>query len=244
MNPIKYECPRCHEIVAGDESLCGQQVNCPKCQGPIQIPQAPSGAPLPTARLVQESTAAAPGVPDEPGAETDIFILSPVARAFIGHLFLAAALVGQGLFFAVSARRYAWPAWAAWAGLIAVALGLLLFLWVWIRIKSHRYRLTSQRLFVYRGWVARDTDELELYRVEDVRVEQGVLERLLGYGTITVVANDNTTPQVDLIGIARPMEVKEVIRTQYRAARKREGVHPTEFLQSPNSTPAPQRPQG
>jgi membrane protein YdbS with pleckstrin-like domain/DNA-directed RNA polymerase subunit RPC12/RpoP len=240
MNTIKYECPRCHEIIAGDESRYGQQVNCPKCQAAMLIPQTPADAPLPTARLVQESAAAAPGVMDEPGQETDVFDLSPVARAFAGQLVLGAMFLGLGLFFAMGALKHSWPRWVA---LIPCALGLLLLLLVWIKTKSHRYRLTSQRLFVYQGWVARDVNELELYRVEDVRVDQGILQRLLGYGTITVVANDNTTPQVDLIGIAKPMEVKETIRTQYRAARKREGVRPTEFLQSPGSTPAPQRPQ-
>jgi hypothetical protein len=56
---------------------------------------------------------------------------------------------------------------------------------------------------------------------------------VLGYGTITVLADDDTTPEVDLVSISRPAKVKEMIRTQYRAARQREGVHPTEFMQSP-----------
>ena len=76
-------------------------------------------------------------------------------------------------------------------------------------------------------------NELELYRVTDVVVDQRALQRLLGYGTIKVLADDDSTPQVDLAGISRPMAVKELIRTQYRAARQREGVHPTEFMQSP-----------
>lgn len=240
MNTIKYECPRCHEIIASDESRLGQQVNCPKCQAAMLIPQTPADAPLPTARLVQESAAAAPGVMDESGQETDVFDLSPVARAFAGQIVLAAMFIGLGLFFAIGAPGFAGSAWVA---LIAIALGLLMVLWVWIKKKSHRYRLSNQRLFVTYGWLSKKVNELELYRVEDVRVEQGVLQRLLGYGTITVLANDDTTPQVDLTGIARPVAVKEVIRTQYRAARKREGVRPTEFLQSPNATPTPQRPQ-
>jgi len=70
-------------------------------------------------------------------------------------------------------------------------------------------------------------------RVKDVVVDQGVLQRVLGYGTITVLADDDTTPEVDLVRISRPTKVKEMIRTQYHAARQREGVHPTEFMQSP-----------
>jgi hypothetical protein len=69
-------------------------------------------------------------------------------------------------------------------------------------------------------------------------VNQGILERLLGYGTVTVLAADDTTPQVTMFGISGPIAVKEKIRTHYRAARKREGVRPTEFMRSPDPTPA------
>jgi len=76
-------------------------------------------------------------------------------------------------------------------------------------------------------------NELELYRVKDVKVDQGGLQRLLGYGTVTVLSADDTTPETDLVGVAKPVTIKEMIRTQYRAARQREGVHPTEFIKSP-----------
>ena len=104
---------------------------------------------------------------------------------------------------------------------------------VWIRVKSSSYRLTTQRLFVRRGWLAKHVDELELYRVKDVVVDQGILERALAYGTVTIFADDDTTPQLDLLRISSPTKVKEMIRTQYRAARQREGVRPTEFMRSP-----------
>jgi uncharacterized membrane protein YdbT with pleckstrin-like domain len=79
---------------------------------------------------------------------------------------------------------------------------------VWIRVKSSSYRLTSQRLFVRRGWWSRQVNELELYRVKDVMVDQRGLQRLLGYGTIKVLDDDDTTPEVDLVRISRPMKVK------------------------------------
>ena len=133
------------------------------------------------------------------------------------------------------ARNYSWPPWVA---LIPLTLGLLLLLLVWIQKSASSYRLTNQRLFVRRGWMSKNVNELELYRVEDVQVNQGVLQRLLSYGTVTVLAADDTTPRVALIGVSNPIEVKEKIRTQYRAARKREGVRPTEFMQSPDPTQA------
>ena len=137
-----------------------------------------------------------------------------------------------GLAIGLVVRAQDFP-WSPRAALVPLTLGVLLLLLVWIRVKSCSYRLTTQRLFVRRGWLVKHVDELELYRVKDVVVDQGVLQRVLGYGTITVLADDDTTPKVDLARISSPTKVKEMIRTQYRAARQREGVHPTEFMRSP-----------
>ncbi len=232
MNPIRFECPHCHEIIAGDESLYGQRVECRKCQATFLVPQAPVRTGPQTARLIQEPAAAAPLVPDEAKQEADIFTLSPVARAFPGQILLGVIFIGLGLGIglAIRAQDSSWPRWVA---LVPLAFGVLLLMLVWIRVKSCSYRLTTQRLFVRRGWLAKHVNELELYRVKDVVVDQGALQRVLGYGTITVLADDDTTPEVDLVRISRPTRVKEMIRTQYRAVRQREGVHPTEFMQSP-----------
>ena len=230
MNPIKFECPYCHEIIAGDASLCGQRVKCQKCQATILVPLVPAVPEPPTARLVQEPGAVAQTVPDSADQEADILKLSPVARAFPGQILLGVVCIGLGFGLAVQGHAHSWPPWVA---LIPLLPGVLLLLVVWIRMKSCSYRLTTQRLFVHRGWLAKHVNELELYRVKDVAVDQGLLQRLLNFGTVTVFADDDTTPEVGLVGISSPTKVKETIRTQYRAARQREGVHPTEFMRSP-----------
>jgi membrane protein YdbS with pleckstrin-like domain len=230
MNPIKFECPHCHEIIAGDESLYGQRVECPKGQATILAPPAPAVVEPQTARLIQEPAASFPAVPAEASQESDIFKLSPVARAFPGQILLGLSFIALGVGLEIRAQDFSWPRWVA---LVPPALGVFVLLLVWVRVKSCSYRLTTQRLFVRRGWLTKHVNELELYWVKDVMVDQGGLQRLLGYGTITVLAADDTTPEADLVGVSRPTKIKELIRTQYRAARLREGVHPTEFIQSP-----------
>jgi membrane protein YdbS with pleckstrin-like domain len=231
MHPITFECPHCHEPIAGDESIYGREVTCPKCQATMLAPPTPVRAAPQTARLLPEP-AGAIGTPEQDAArpETEVFTRSPVARAFAGRLLLGLILIALAVGLALRADEFSWPRWVPVAPL---ALGLLVLLLLWITVKSSSYRLTTQRLFVRHGWWARKSNELELYRVKDVVVNQRWLQRLLGYGTITVLADDESTPQVDLAGISRPMAIKEMIRTEYRAARQREGVHPTEFMQSP-----------
>ena len=232
MNPITLECPHCHETSSGDESWYGQRVKCPKCEATMLVPPAPVGAEPPTARLIREPAAAAPlaSVPDEAIEEVDIFKLSPVARAYAGVILLGVIFLGLAAGSAIRSQDLPWPPWVP---LVPLAFGVLLLLGVWVRVKSSSYRLTTQRLFIRRGWLAKNVNELELYRVSDVVVNQGSLQRLLGYGTITVLADDTSTPQVDLVGVSGPIKIKELIRTHYRAARRREGVHPAELMHSP-----------
>jgi membrane protein YdbS with pleckstrin-like domain len=130
------------------------------------------------------------------------------------------------------------PAAASYAGSIALGtlllplfgLGLLVWLSAFISCKSSRYRLTNQRLFARKGWLSRQVQELELYRVQDVALHQTMLDRLFGIGTIDVIANDPTTPRLTLPGIKSPDAVKEDIRNAYRTSRRREGVGTAERI--------------
>jgi len=62
-------------------------------------------------------------------------------------------------------------------------------------------------------------------------MKQGVFQRMLGVGNITVLSTDDSTPTVHVNGVSNPEKVKEAIRNYYREARKTEpGV--TEFIHS------------
>jgi hypothetical protein len=82
------------------------------------------------------------------------------------------------------------PAYRARLGLLVwgvlllpvVGLGLFLLARAWYLVASTRYRLTTQRLFAETGLIAKNLEEVELFRVKDVTLRQGVLDRLLGVG--------------------------------------------------------------
>jgi len=90
-----------------------------------------------------------------------------------------------------------------------------------------RYRLTNHRLFTQRGLFARVHDEIELIRVDDVSVRQNVVQRMFGVGTVTVLSTDASNPTLEIAGVLKPLELKELIRTQVRARRAR-----TTFLEN------------
>lgn len=145
--------------------------------------------------------------PPTPAEERPIFELQPAARAYLGSIFWGIVL-------------------------LPIVIGLFLLLRVWYRTKAVRYRLTTQRLFVQTGLVAKKLEEIELFRVKDVTLSQGFLQRLLGVGTVVVLSSDDTTPRLELAGIRQPMETKETIRNAYRTSRQREGLRMGEYIPS------------
>lgn len=131
------------------------------------------------------------------------------------------------------------PAYRAQLGLLVwgvlllpVVVGLFLLLRAWYLVASTRYRLTTQRLFAQTGLIAKNLEEVELFRVKDVTLSQGVLDRMLGTGTVKVLSTDDTAPELELAGILEPMATKEQIRNAFRAARQREGLRTGEFIAS------------
>jgi uncharacterized membrane protein YdbT with pleckstrin-like domain len=112
--------------------------------------------------------------------------------------------------------------YAKWAFVAAAVVPVLLILWNLIVEKiSTRYRLTTHRLFKETGIIARDLNEIELIRVDDVAVRQNIIQRIFNVGVVTVIApHDQTEPRLELVGIENPIEVKEMIRTHVRLRRK------------------------
>ena len=68
MSEFKFACPHCGQHIAGDESYCGQQIQCPGCGGAILIPQAQAASPAtgraqPVVEVSEKAAASAGMVP-------------------------------------------------------------------------------------------------------------------------------------------------------------------------------------
>ena len=111
------------------------------------------------------------------------------------------------------------------AALIAVGVGVVVMIFMVARIAysifSHSYRITTQRLFIRRGILTQTVDQTELLRVDDVKMTQTLLERMLGLGTVEVFSSDRTDTSLMITGIAEPAQVAEHIRRHTRTLQKR-----------------------
>lgn len=111
-----------------------------------------------------------------------------------------------------------------WFSITAVVAAVLL-VWLGIRKLSVRYELTSQRLIHKRGILRRITDRIELIDIDDVTFAQGIVERLLGVGTITITSSDRTHPKFDMPGIDSVNKIAGEIDDLRRDERRRRGLH-------------------
>jgi uncharacterized membrane protein YdbT with pleckstrin-like domain len=101
------------------------------------------------------------------------------------------------------------------AGIGAAAAGailLILLLVGWLRRITTRYLITTRRLQIRRGLLAKHVEETRVDRVVDVTVHQGVFDRILRIGAVDF---DNASAQQgDLFrfaGIAAPEQVVRAI---------------------------------
>lgn len=94
----------------------------------------------------------------------------------------------------------------------------------WLDIKCTSYTLTSQRLRIQKGILNRHLDDLELYRVKDITLNQPLIQRLVNLGTITMVTSDATTPSVKLPAISGALAVMDQIRSEVDRVRRERGV--------------------
>jgi membrane protein YdbS with pleckstrin-like domain len=160
--------------------------------------------------------------------EQIIFTATPVTRAYIGRMIGAAlvSLLGMVFLYIIDISIL--------TSLVVppLLIGGITVLGIWIETHATEYKLTTQRFFVRRGIIAKKVDEIELFRVKDVTMQQGILQRLLGFGSMTILSTDDTTPVIVMHNIANPTEKKEIIRKAYRSARKLEGMRATELVTS------------
>jgi len=228
MTDMEFKCPSCGKILEIDEGHKGKRTTCPACKKPIMIPDKPSSSDAPQPRIAGPAQVPVPTSDALPGEEKDIFKTRPAWRAFLGRFLFAALFPAAGLAFVLAAS--ATPRLKLIVGLAGAGLGLIFFVVILVKRYSLMYRLSTQRLFVSRGLIARRIEELELFRVRDIDVVQNFWERILGYGRMMIYSTDATTPKFEIVGLAHPVKLKDVIRSQFRSARVRERVRPTEFI--------------
>ena len=96
----------------------------------------------------------------------------------------------------------------------------------WLGNMATKYEVAQDRLILHRGLVNKSIDEIELYRVKDVRIAFSLLNQMADIGTIGITSSDETTRDAPLTmpHIPRARARREELRTLVDAARRSRGV--------------------
>jgi uncharacterized membrane protein YdbT with pleckstrin-like domain len=112
--------------------------------------------------------------------------------------------------------------WAP-AIVIAAAIAALTLLVGYLRRVSTKYLITTQRLRISRGILRKSVQETRLERVQNVNYQQGVLDRLLGVGTVDfdTAGTDDSEFRFEWVN-----EPEQVVRAVDRAVEEARGTAP------------------
>lgn len=102
-----------------------------------------------------------------------------------------------------------------------------------------RFMLSEDRLFMERGLVNLKASELLLYRIRDLELSMSLWQRIFGVGTICVKSTDQSTPDLDLVNVKNPREVKEMIHQLVEDAKNKRRMSSMEIMGGGPGGPGP-----
>jgi membrane protein YdbS with pleckstrin-like domain len=156
-----------------------------------------------------------------PGIDTEIFFEGrPSLAALAGHFILGALVFGVAGFVAFYFPQYR-------GDLIALGLALVVVLWLVVKVivfKSTFYRVTNDRIEFEEGVFNKDLDNVDLFRITDLRLRCSLLDRLFNIGTIELVTTDSNQPDCELYKIKNPKRIFEILKKASLGADRRRGV--------------------
>lgn len=73
------------------------------------------------------------------------------------------------------------------------------------------YSLSKDRLFIDKGLIKLQSEEILLYRVRDLSVCQSLGQRIFNVGSVIVQSSDKTTPILEIKNVKNAFDVKELL---------------------------------
>jgi uncharacterized membrane protein YdbT with pleckstrin-like domain len=117
---------------------------------------------------------------------------------------------------------------AGWGTLLLcpVGIGLVIILIKWLGNLATTYEVTADRLVIRRGIFMKSIDEIELYRVKDIRIDFSLINQWADIGTISILSSDETTGDAPLVisHVDAARRRREELRALVDAARQKRRV--------------------
>lgn len=94
-----------------------------------------------------------------------------------------------------------------------------------LKIPKDQYELTNERLKITKqGIMTQTRGDIELFKVKDLSVRQGLKDKAMGVGDILIISADESDPEIVLKNVKDPHEERELIRDAVKKAKEKSGV--------------------
>lgn len=147
------------------------------------------------------------------------------------------AETGQAIPFRSSTVNFLFRSGTGW-GLILLSVATLglaligvlpLLGYLWLRYRTHTYVLEQDRLFMREGIFLRREDEIELYRVKDIRVDFSLIQQMFDTGDLVIASTDGTgssnlQAEIRVPHVSGARGLREELRRRVERSRRLHGV--------------------
>lgn len=114
-----------------------------------------------------------------------------------------------------------WPTWTRWAAVaLGIAAALIFALPRLVAWATSHFVVTSDRVIHRSGLIAKRSMEIPLENISDVRFDQGVFERMVGAGRLTLESPGEFGQEV-FGDVRQPERVQKLIYEQSEENRRR-----------------------
>ena len=108
---------------------------------------------------------------------------------------------------------------------LGLAAATLLFATYKIAVlKSTSYEVTPDRIEWTRGIFSRKIDNMDMFRVVDIKLHRSLVDCILGIGTVTLVTRDESDPTFDFVKVRGPRYLYDAVKKASLDADRKQGV--------------------
>ncbi|MEM1133128.1 MAG: PH domain-containing protein [Pseudomonadota bacterium] len=139
-----------------------------------------------------------------------------------GWQILAAAAIGFG--------TAAYFEYAAYAAIAIAVLAIPWLVYKFLRNRTSIYWLDGDRLFMRRGILMRAEEEVELYRIKDVKVTFSIIQQMFDNGDLVMSSSDRSSLSTDgrnaiiVRNVPDARSIRGEIRDRVEMVRQQRGV--------------------
>lgn len=206
---MKIQCPHCERYYAVEQQYIGQKLKCPDCRNEFEVTN-PNLIPCPDCfTQISKRAQSCPRC----GAVLSSAIQSPDKRSSTVEQNDDISNESEIMVCHPSTMNYLWEIILGVITIPVFLIGLLILLYVWIEINYTSYTITTMRIIVKRGWIAKLQNEVWIKDMRAVNLIQGMWQRIIGVGNVSIGTAATAGTEICIVGIVNPQTVVDRINS-------------------------------